>query len=185
MCLLLLCFTLWRGTPVLQNTRNYLHNDSVTSQKIWSFIHTAMQTSNLASHLALASCYQYYVRINMIIQLSLPVFFYVALWPNGGHCLLILEVSWSHTTYQSVGLPWTSDQHSQQTNNNAPGGIQTHDLSNWVAKDLCLRLKCYWDWVFLPDTAVTFGPMNIHYFLYGNIFSVTYNMTCSCILPCR
>jgi len=40
---------------------------SVASHKTGSFIHAAMQTSNFASHLALTSCYQYYVRINMII----------------------------------------------------------------------------------------------------------------------
>ena len=34
-----------------------------------------------------------------------------ALRPNAGHGLLILEVSWPHTTtHQSVGLLWTSDQ---------------------------------------------------------------------------
>jgi hypothetical protein len=40
-------------------------------------------------------------------------FFYpVALRPNAGHGLLILEVSRSYTTTlsQSVGLLWTSDQ---------------------------------------------------------------------------
>jgi hypothetical protein len=37
-------------------------------------------------------------------------FFFVALRPNAGHGLLILEVSRSHTTHQSVGLLWTSDQ---------------------------------------------------------------------------
>ena len=36
----------------------------------------------------------------------------VALQPNAGHGLLVLEVSRSHTkdTSQSVGLLWTSDQ---------------------------------------------------------------------------
>jgi len=67
-CLLLQCFTLWRGSPVLQNIRNYLHNYSVASRKIWCFIHTTMWSSNLASLLALTSCYQSYVRFNMIIQ---------------------------------------------------------------------------------------------------------------------
>jgi len=38
-------------------------------------------------------------------------FLSVALWPNTGHGLLILEVSRSHTTmHQSVGFLWTSDQ---------------------------------------------------------------------------
>jgi len=41
---------------------------SVSSHNIRSFIHTAMLTSTLASHLALTLCYQYYVIIIMIIQ---------------------------------------------------------------------------------------------------------------------
>jgi hypothetical protein len=41
---------------------------SVASHKSENFIQTAMPTSNLASHLALTSCYQYYVPINIIIQ---------------------------------------------------------------------------------------------------------------------
>ena len=68
-------------------------------------------------------------------------FFFVALRPNPGHGLLILEVSRSHTTthhsrYESSGRVISSSQrplpdntqHSQQTNIRAPGGIQTHDL---------------------------------------------------------
>jgi len=42
--------------------------------------------------------------------LQIRFFFSVALRPNAGHGLLILEVSRSHTTHQSVGLLWTSDQ---------------------------------------------------------------------------
>jgi hypothetical protein len=40
------------------------------------------------------------------------IFFSMALRPNAGHGLLILEVSRSHTndTPRSVGLLWTSDQ---------------------------------------------------------------------------
>jgi hypothetical protein len=41
---------------------------SVTSHRIGSFIHIAVLTLNLASHLAFTSCYQYYVTTNMIIQ---------------------------------------------------------------------------------------------------------------------
>jgi hypothetical protein len=37
-------------------------------------------------------------------------FLSVALRPNAGHGLLILEVSRSHDAPQSVGLLWTSDQ---------------------------------------------------------------------------
>ena len=42
---------------------------------------------------------------------TIQLFFPVALRPNAGHGLLILEVSRSHTTtHQSVGFLWTSDQ---------------------------------------------------------------------------
>jgi hypothetical protein len=46
-----------------------------------------------------------------VVFISHLFFFFVALRPNAGHGLLILEVSRSHTTtHQSVGLLWTSDQ---------------------------------------------------------------------------
>ena len=65
----------------------------------------------------------------------------MALRSNAGHCLLILEVSRSHTTthhsqYNSSGsvvsasqrlLP-DNTQHSQRTDIHAPGGIRTHNL---------------------------------------------------------
>jgi hypothetical protein len=82
----------------------------------------------------------------------------VALRPNAGHGLLVLEVSRSHTTthhsrYDSSGrvigssqrpLP-DSTQHSQQTNIHTPGGIRTHDLSRRAAADLRLRPRGHWD----------------------------------------
>ena len=82
----------------------------------------------------------------------------VALQPNTGHGLLILEVSRSHTTTQHIWqdssgqvisssqrpLP-DNTQHSQQTNIHAPGGIRTHDLSRQAAADLCLRPRGHWD----------------------------------------
>jgi len=43
---------------------------SITSHKSGNFIQTAMPNSNLASHLALTSRYQYYVRINIIQSIS-------------------------------------------------------------------------------------------------------------------
>ena len=79
-------------------------------------------------------------------------FFFWALRPNAGHCLLILEVSRSHTTthhsrQDSSGrvISWSQrplpdTQHSQQTNIHDPGGIRTHDLSRRAAADLCLAL---------------------------------------------
>jgi len=83
--------------------------------------------------------------------------FAVALRPNAGHGLLVLEVSRSHTTthhsrQDSSGrvtspsqrpLP-DNTQHSQQTNIHAPGGIQTHDLSRRTG-DQCLRPRGHWD----------------------------------------
>ena len=84
--------------------------------------------------------------------------FAVALRPNAGHDLLILEVSRSHTTthhsrLDSSGRVISSSQrplpdntqHSQQTNIHASGGIRTHDLSKRAAADLRLRPRGYWD----------------------------------------
>jgi len=80
----------------------------------------------------------------------LEYFFTVALRPNAGHGLLILEVcrSQHNDAPQSVELLWTSDQlvaetsTSQHTTHNtnihAPGGIRTHDLSMRAAADLRL-----------------------------------------------
>jgi len=82
----------------------------------------------------------------------------VALRPNAGHGLLILEVSRSHTTTllsrkDSSGRVISSSQrplpdntqHSQQTNIHAHGGIRTHDLSRRVAAELCLRPRGHWN----------------------------------------
>ena len=82
----------------------------------------------------------------------------VALRPNAGHGLLILEVRRSHTTthhswQDSSGRVISSSQrplpdktrHPQQTNNHAFGGIRTHDLSRRAAADLRLRPRGYWD----------------------------------------
>ena len=84
--------------------------------------------------------------------------FFVALRPNAGHGLLIIEVSRSHTTthhirYDSSGLVISSSQrplpdntqHSQQTNLHAPGGIRTHNLSRRAAADLHLKPRGHWD----------------------------------------
>jgi hypothetical protein len=87
--------------------------------------------------------------------------FFVALRPNAGHGLLILEVSRSHNdALQSVGLLWTGDQlvaetstwqHSTLTTNKypCPGGIRTHDLSRPAAADLPLRPRGHWDRQFM------------------------------------
>jgi len=82
----------------------------------------------------------------------LTFFLPVALWPNAGHGLLILEVSRSHTTthhsrsdssrrvISSSQRPLPDNtQRSQQTNFHALGGLRTHNLSRRVAVDLRLR----------------------------------------------
>ena len=93
-----------------------------------------------------------------IIRISRLYFFSVALQPNAGHGLLILQVSRSHTTtlhrrWDSSGRVISSSQrplpdntqHSQLTNIHAPGGIRTHNLSRRAAADLRLRPRGYWD----------------------------------------
>ena len=82
----------------------------------------------------------------------------MALRPNAGHGLLILEISRSHTKthhsrYDSSGRVISSSQrplpdntqHSQQTNIYAPGGIRTQDLSKRAAADIRLRPRGHWD----------------------------------------
>ena len=69
-CHLLQCFTLRRGTTFLQNIRNCLHNAVSLLVRFEASFTPLCKTSNLSSHLALTSSYQYDVRINMIIQLS-------------------------------------------------------------------------------------------------------------------
>ena len=71
----------------------------------------------------------------------------MALRPNGGHGLLILEVSKSHSdTPHSVGLLWTSDQlvaetstcqHTTLTTDAPPalGAIGTHSPSQRATAD--------------------------------------------------
>jgi hypothetical protein len=90
----------------------------------------------------------------------MPSFFSVALRPNAGHGLLILDVSRSHTTthhsrYDSSGRAISSSQrplpdktqHSQQTNIHVPHGIRTRDLSRRAAADVCLRPRGRWEYM--------------------------------------
>jgi len=82
----------------------------------------------------------------------------MALRPNADHCLLILEVSRSHTTTHhsrkdSSGRVISSSQrplpdntqHSQQTDIHAPGRIRSHNPSRRAAVDLRLRPHGHWD----------------------------------------
>jgi len=82
--------------------------------------------------------------------------FPIALWPNTGHGLLILEVLRSHNEVSwSVGLFWLSDQiitqtsicqHTTLTTDKHPcPWIQTHNLSRQAAAVLCLRPRGQWD----------------------------------------
>ena len=87
---------------------------------------------------------------------SCSYIFYVALRPNAGQGLLVLEVSRSHTTthhsrWDSSGQvistsqrPLPNTQHSQQRDIHAPGGIRTHDLSSRAAVDPRLRPRGQW-----------------------------------------
>ena len=83
-------------------------------------------------------------------------FFPVALRPNAGHGLLMLEVSRSHTTTHhsrqdssgrvispSQRLQPDNTQHSTQTNIHAPGGIRSHNPNKRAAVDLRLRPPCH------------------------------------------
>ena len=82
----------------------------------------------------------------------------MALRPNVGHGLLILEVSRSHTSthhsrYDSSGRVISSlqrllpdyTQHLQQTNIHDPSWIRTHGLNRLAAADLRLRPRGHWD----------------------------------------
>jgi len=92
------------------------------------------------------------MKTNIRAATNVSHFFFVALRPNAGHGLLILEVSRSHTTthhsrQDSYGRVISSSQrplpdntqHSQQINFHVPAWIRTHDLSRLAAVDLCLR----------------------------------------------
>jgi len=95
------------------------------------------------------------IYIYIYIYIYIPIS--VALLPNAGHDLLILEVTRSHTTthhsrYDSSGRVISSSQrplpdntqHSQHTNIHAPGGLRTHDLSRRAAVNLRLRPRGHW-----------------------------------------
>jgi len=86
--------------------------------------------------------------------------FFVALQPNMGHGLLILEVSRSHTmtrTPQSVGLLWTSDQlvtetstwqHTTPTTDKHP--CSRWDLNPWSQQASgCRPTPYHWHWLYM------------------------------------
>jgi len=83
---------------------------------------------------------------------------FLARQPSVGQDFLIHEVSSSlttthHSRYDSTGrvinpsqrpLPYNT-QHSQQTDNQAPAGIRTHNLSKRASADPRLRPRGLWD----------------------------------------
>jgi len=111
--------------------------------------------------------YVFYVSTKYIIDMEfsnismsdddLWIVFPVALQPNGGHGLLILEVCRSHSdATQSIGLLWMSDQLITETStwqhttlitdkHHVPGGIWTHSLSKQSASNPYLGPRGHWD----------------------------------------
>ena len=80
----------------------------------------------------------------------------MALWPNAGQGLLILEVSRSHTRTHhsredSFGRVIARRRdlyltiHNNHNKHPCLGGIRTHDLSRRAAVDLHLRPRRHWD----------------------------------------
>ena len=82
--------------------------------------------------------------LNLVITTWIFLLF-VALRPNAGHGLLILEASISHTTthLSPDSSAWVigpsqrldNTQYSQETNIHAPGGIRTRNLRKRTAAD--------------------------------------------------
>jgi len=126
-------------------------------------VHTHARTH---TQMVLSLCYTMYILTSAFSLSTNACLFswrYNPLWlyfhsPVAGFCLLVFEVSWSHTTTRhsrqdSYGQvinpsqkPLPDDtQHLQQTNNHAPDGIRTHDLSRRAAEELRLRPRGHWD----------------------------------------
>ena len=116
--------------------------------------------------LALPVCCPVTKSLQLPPSIALTLFsFRVALRPNAGHGLLILEVSRSHKQRRiTVGRTpldeWsahrrdlyltTHNTHNRQTSM-PPGGIRTHNLSRLAAADPCLRPRGHWN-RHRPDT---------------------------------
>jgi len=105
----------------------------------------------------ISTCYLVGHRFD-VYNTNIDFFFPVALRPNAGHGLLILDVSRSHTATRHSRLDFSgrvtsasqrplpdNTHHSQQTDIHAPGGIRTHNLSKRAASDLRLRPRGHWD----------------------------------------
>jgi hypothetical protein len=116
--------------------------------EVWTEI---LYPSRLHAHISLQMFLQHSV-------LQLTISFPVALRPNAGCSLLLLEVSRSnisthHIRYESSGR-WISSsqrpltdnvQHSQQKHIHEPSRIRNRNLSSPAAVDISLRLNGHWD----------------------------------------
>ena len=94
--------------------------------------------------------------------------FYLAQQPPVGHCLLIHEVSRSHTTNDSLVAETSTWQHTTLTTDiHASHGIRTHNLRRRATADLRLRPAFYilYIIVILPfdDTLTNMSPWLIRY----------------------
>jgi hypothetical protein len=93
------------------------------------------------------------LRVVFRIKKSLLFIFPVALRPNAGSGLIILEVSDHTRTHHSSGRVISSSQRplpdnaqqSQETDIDTLGGIQTHNPSKRAAADPPLRTRGQWD----------------------------------------
>ena len=135
------------------------------------------------------------------IGFLLLFFFYfpVALRPNAGHGLHILEVSGSHTTthhsrQDSSGRVISSSQRplpdntqqSLQTDIHAPGGTRNHDLNRRAAAELRLRPRGKWNrlLVYLPikihvlgvNSLLTYETLHAAHHIPGkfNLFNISF-----------
>ena len=134
--------------------KRYLHLSTRVTQHQITFSQVTQLITKVYVYLSVIKTTHFQIRA----AIKDTFFFAVALRPNAGHGLLILEVSRSHTTthhsrLDSCGRVISSSQrplpdsiqHSQQTNIHAPGGIRTHDRSRRAAADLRLRPRGHWD----------------------------------------
>ena len=156
-CICRLSIVLCPGYTQYERSRFYRRTISTNCLKILLFRYWSRVWCNyvigLQQHVSLSP-----PLLALVVFLAAIYFFSVALRPNAGHGLLILEVSRSHTTTHHSRQDSTrrvisssqrplpdNTQHSQQINIHALGGIRTHDLSRRAAPDLRLRPRGHWD----------------------------------------
>ena len=113
----IMCVPLVTGPAPADLVRLNSDNKDTTNQKclpLHTVQHPIRDDLNLQVSKTSATSVQH---LQHILESIGPNFFFfaVALRPKGGHGLLVLEVSRSHTTTQLVGLLWTSDQLAAKT----------------------------------------------------------------------